>query len=109
MNDLEEGHEILKHAARLGPKVGMAYLSGRFASGTTSVSGFLKAVRSYTNPDTGELSRGGSRKPHQIKHISRSVHARPALRSGNRHREVQGGPGLVGRGDWIANGVDQRR
>jgi hypothetical protein len=55
MNDLEEGHEILKHAARLGPKVGMAYLSGRFASGTTSVSGFLKAVRSYTNPDTGEL------------------------------------------------------
>ena len=55
MTDLQEGHEILEHAAKLGPEVGMAYLAGRFESGTTSVTGFLKAVRSYTDPNTGEL------------------------------------------------------
>lgn len=55
MNDLQEGHEILKHAASLGPEVGMAYLSGRFQSGTTSISGFLKAMRTYCDPNSGEL------------------------------------------------------
>jgi len=55
MTELQEGHDTLEHAAKLGPKAGMTYLAGRFQSGKSSVSGFLRAVRSYTNPTTGEL------------------------------------------------------
>ncbi len=55
MTDLQEGHKMLEHASKLGPKRGMAYLNTRFAEGKTSVSGFLLALRSYTDPTTGEI------------------------------------------------------